>query len=117
MLSFADDTKQTIYKYIAWVFGFGVLRMVETAPKKELFSNPRHPYTQALLSAVPVPQLHRTQKRIVLAGDVPSADAPPSGCPFHTRCRECQEICKTQVPKKRDCGNGHEVWCHFDFGK
>ena len=92
-------------------------RLVETAPKKELFSNPRHPYTQALLSAVPVPQLHRTQKRIVLAGDVPSADAPPSGCPFHTRCRECQEICKTQVPKKRDCGNGHEVWCHFDFGK
>lgn len=88
-------------------------RMVETGPKKALFSSPRHPYTQALLSAVPVPKLHQEEKRILLTGDVPSADNPPSGCPFHTRCWKCKEICKTQVPERRDCGDGHEVWCHF----
>lgn len=88
-------------------------KLVETAPKKALFSNPLHPYTQALLSAVPVPDLHREEKRIVLSGDVPSADNPPSGCPFHTRCRHCQEICKTQVPEWKEYGEGHFAACHF----
>ena len=88
-------------------------RMVETAPKRELFSKPLHPYTQALLSAVPVPDLHRKGQRIVLSGDVPSADNPPAGCPFHTRCRHCQEICKTQVPEWKKCGDDHFAACHF----
>ena len=88
-------------------------RLVETAPKRELFSRPLHPYTQALLSAVPVPDLHRKGQRIVLSGDVPSADNPPAGCPFHTRCRHCQEICKTQAPEWKEYGADHFAACHF----
>lgn len=88
-------------------------RLVETAPKKELFSNPLHPYTQALLSAVPVPDLHREERRIVLSGDVPSADNPPAGCPFHTRCRNCQEICKTKVPEWKEQGYGYFAARHL----
>lgn len=88
-------------------------RLVETASKQLLFSNPIHPYTQALLSAVPVPDLHREGKRIVLSGDVPSADNPPSGCPFHTRCSYCQEICRTQSPEWKEYESGHFAACHF----
>ena len=88
-------------------------RLVETASKQSLFSNPIHPYTQALLSAVPVPDLHREGKRIVLSGDVPSPDNPPSGCPFHTRCMYCQEICRMQSPEWKEYEEGHLAACHF----
>lgn len=89
-------------------------RLVETAPKRELFSHPLHPYTQALLSAVPIPDIHRTGSRIVLSGDVPSADNPPAGCPFHTRCPRCRGLCKTQAPQMKEGANGHWVACHFE---
>lgn len=88
-------------------------KLVETAPKKLLFSNPKHPYTQALLSAVPVPELHREEQRIVLSGDVPSADNPPEGCPFHTRCWKCQDICKREAPGPKMLAGGQVVCCHL----
>ncbi len=88
-------------------------KLVETGPQKELFTNPLHPYTKALLSAVPIPDLHRTDKRIILSGDVPSADQPPEGCPFHTRCPQCKDICKAQVPEMKTYSGEHQVACHF----
>ena len=87
--------------------------MVEVAPKKELFRNPLHPYTKALLSAVPRPDPDRKGGRIILEGDVPSADQPPSGCKFHTRCRHCMDICREQAPAWKDCGGGHKAACHL----
>ncbi|MEF9959102.1 MAG: dipeptide ABC transporter ATP-binding protein [Niameybacter sp.] len=87
--------------------------LVEKAPKEELFANPMHPYTKALFSAIPVPDPTVKMNRIVLEGDIPSPANPPSGCKFHTRCRECMEICKTQVPEYKDYGNDHFVACHL----
>ncbi len=87
--------------------------LIETAPKNEIYENPLHPYTKALLSAVPVPDPDAKRNRIILPGDLPSPANPPSGCKFHTRCPMCQEICKTQRPEMRDAGNGHKVACHF----
>lgn len=89
--------------------------VVEIAGKKELYSTPRHPYTQALLSAIPIPEANRKRNRIILEGDVPSAYNPPSGCKFHTRCPYAQERCRTEVPKLRPIGDrGHLVACHRD---
>lgn len=73
-------------------------RIVEIADKRRLFEHPRHPYTQALLSAIPVPQPGRRRERIVLAGDVPSPANPPPGCAFHTRCAHAEGVCREQVP-------------------
>ncbi len=87
--------------------------MVEYASKKDLFSSPMHPYTQALLSAVPVPDPSVKMKRIILEGDIPSPANPPKGCKFHTRCTKCMEVCKTVEPKFKDYGNGHCVACHL----
>ncbi|MDE7454542.1 MAG: dipeptide ABC transporter ATP-binding protein [Clostridia bacterium] len=87
--------------------------MVEMAKKEDLFGNPLHPYTQALLSAVPVPDPHYKSKRIVLEGDIPSPINPPKGCKFHTRCSQCMEICKEVEPKFIDYGNGHSCACHL----
>ena len=86
--------------------------MVEYASKEDLFNNPMHPYTQALFSAVPVPDPDIKMKRIILEGDIPSPANPPSGCKFHTRCRECMDVCKEVAPVYRDYGNGHFVACH-----
>ena len=90
--------------------------VVELADKKELFANPSHPYTQALLSAIPVPERHSKRKKIILQGDLPSPANPPSGCIFHTRCFMAQEICSTQKPELRDIGGGHLCACHFCNG-
>lgn len=86
--------------------------MVEKAPAKELFANPKHPYTQALLSAIPIPSIDVHQERIVLEGDVPSPIAPKPGCRFAGRCRYCQSICRERSPEMRECSPGHFVACH-----
>ncbi len=86
--------------------------MVEIADKTELYRNPSHPYTRALLSAVPVPDPSYKMKRTILQGDIPSPANPPKGCKFHTRCPHATEQCKTEVPVMTDIGNGHMVACH-----
>ena len=90
--------------------------MVEYGNKKDIFSKPMHPYTQALFSAIPVPDPTVKMNRIILEGSIPSPANPPSGCKFHTRCQHCMEICKTVVPKRYEAGNEHFVVCHL-YGK
>ncbi len=87
--------------------------LVEFGPKRSIFSNPLHPYTQALLSAAPVPDPDAKMNRIILEGSIPSPANPPAGCKFHTRCRECMEICKTVPPKVKEIEPGHMVVCHL----
>jgi len=90
-------------------------RIVELAPRRVLFSNPQHPYTEALLSAVPVPDPASTSKRvrIILPGDVPSPIAPPAGCRFHTRCPYAFDRCRVESPLLREIAPGHRVACHL----
>lgn len=88
-------------------------KIVEISTSEELYKNPLHPYTQALLSAIPVPIVGKTKDRIVLKGDVPSPINKPSGCPFHTRCEKCMEICKTQAPELKQNNGDHHVACHL----
>lgn len=88
-------------------------RIVETATRDEMYGTPLHPYTRALLSAVPVADPELKKERILLQGDIPSPVNPPSGCNFHTRCPECRDICSQTVPKTVDVGNGHLVSCHL----
>lgn len=86
--------------------------IVEMADSDELFENPVHPYTQALLSAIPIPSVDKKRQRIILEGDVPSPINPPSGCPFRTRCTKCTEECKNKMPELKDInGKGHFVSC------
>ena len=87
--------------------------LVETGETDDIFKNPLHPYTKALFSAIPMPDPDLKTDRIILEGSIPSPANPPSGCKFHTRCAECMEICKTQVPVEKDMGNGHMVRCHL----
>jgi oligopeptide/dipeptide ABC transporter ATP-binding protein len=88
-------------------------KIVELVKTERLFSNPKHPYTEALMSAVPVPNPDYTVEEIILTGDVPSPVNPPSGCYFHPRCRYAQGICRTEAPAYRDLGDEHFVTCHF----
>jgi oligopeptide/dipeptide ABC transporter ATP-binding protein len=90
-------------------------RIVEQAPRSVLFSQPLHPYTEALLSAVPVPDPKPAQRRqrIILQGDVPSPIHPPSGCRFHTRCPYVVERCRSESPELREISPGHHVACHL----
>ncbi len=91
-------------------------RIVELAPARELYRQPRHPYTEALLSAVPVPDPTRKARRIVLGGDVPSPMNPPPGCPFHLRCPKVMDICRSVPPPVVEVGAGgasHQVACHL----
>lgn len=87
--------------------------MAEMADKKALFSNPLHPYTKALLSAIPIPDPTLKRERIVLQGDIPSPANPPAGCKFHTRCPLASDICKKDIPAFREAEPGHFVACHF----
>jgi len=91
-------------------------KIVEYAETEELFNNPLHPYTQALLSAIPVPDPTTKRKRIILPGSVPSPINPPSGCPFHPRCPIAEERCKTEVPEWREIKPGHWAACHLAKG-
>ena len=87
--------------------------LVETGTKEDIFANPLHPYTKALFSAIPIPDPDIKMNRTILQGDIPSPVNPPSGCKFHTRCKECMGICKEKEPMAKDMGNGHVVKCHL----
>jgi peptide/nickel transport system ATP-binding protein len=87
--------------------------IMEMAKTEELFANPLHPYTKALFSAIPVPDPDYKMNRVILEGNIPSPANPPSGCKFHTRCKECMEICKTEVPAWQEIEPGHFCACHL----
>jgi oligopeptide/dipeptide ABC transporter ATP-binding protein len=88
-------------------------KVVEVASRNELFDNPQHPYTQALLSAIPIPNPQIKRDRIILQGDVPSPLNPPPGCNFHTRCREAVARCSVELPQLKDLGGQHFCSCHL----
>jgi peptide/nickel transport system ATP-binding protein len=88
-------------------------KIVELAPKRQIFAAPKHPYTQALLSAVPVPEPGAARQRIILKGDVPSPINPPAGCRFHTRCPYAFERCRREEPPLRAILSGHLAACHL----
>ena len=87
--------------------------LVETGDKAKIFANPMHPYTKALLSAVPMPDPDMKMNRIILKGDIPSPANPPSGCKFRTRCQYCMDVCEKEVPQFREYEPGHRVACHL----
>ena len=89
--------------------------VVEIGTKEAVYEKRRHPYTQALLSAIPNVKAKGPQERILLTGDIPSPVNPPSGCPFHPRCRYCTERCKTEKPQLRTMADGTQVACHLDM--
>ncbi len=88
-------------------------KLVEIAPTKELFASPKHPYTEALLSAIPAPDPRRTRQRIILTGEIPNPARPPSGCYFHPRCRYAQKICSQEPPVSQEISPNHFAACHF----
>ena len=91
-------------------------QLAEVAPTEDLFATPKHPYTQALLSANPVPDPTAVSQRMILSGDVPSPLNPPSGCRFHPRCPQVMDVCKTAAPPLIQIGppaKDHQVWCHL----
>lgn len=88
-------------------------RMVELAPTEEMFKEPFHPYTKALMSAVPVPDPEAPKNQIILSGDVPNPANPPSGCTFHTRCPVATDICRSVVPEWKEVSTGRFVACHL----
>ena len=88
-------------------------KIVELAPAEELYANPLHPYTEALLSAVPCTDPDHGKKRIILQGELPSPANPPPGCKFHPRCRHAREACGVEVPEWRDLGGDHWIACHL----
>ena len=92
-------------------------KLVELADDDEIYKNPLHPYTRALISAIPEPDPDRPHNREVLTGDVPSPVDPPSGCRFHTRCPQATERCRTEEPEFRDMGGEHFVACHLMDGR
>ena len=87
--------------------------LVEYADTEKVFSNPLHPYTKALFSAIPIPDPDYQMNRVILEGSIPSPANPPSGCKFHTRCKECMEICKHAVPDWQEVEPGHFCACHL----
>jgi oligopeptide transport system ATP-binding protein len=124
LLSDLQDEFQLTYLFIAHNLAVvrhlstrvGVMylgKLVELAKADDLYEEPKHPYTKALLSAIPIPDPTIRRERIVLKGDLPSPANPPPGCRFHTRCPMAQEICKVEEPPLRDVGGGHLSACHF----
>lgn len=104
----------SVVKHISDRIGVMYLgKMVEMTESNAMFEKPLHPYTQALLSAVPHPNPRRSSDRIILEGDVPSPVNPPKGCVFHTRCSYCMPQCREEIPTFKDAGNGHFVACHL----
>lgn len=103
----------SVVEYISDVVGVMYLgSLVEMAPKKSFFLNPAHPYTRALLSAVPVANPDIKMNRVILKGDIPSPANPPSGCKFHTRCELCTSVCKEKIPEFKEITPQHFVACH-----
>ena len=104
----------SVVKHIADRVGVMYLgRLVEVAEKREFYSNPLHPYSQALLSAIPKSDPSARRDRIILKGDVPSPANPPSGCPFHTRCPYVMDVCRSVTPPLRPTASGHYAACHL----
>ncbi len=104
----------SVVKFISDKIGVMYLgSMVEFGSKDDIFSNPLHPYTQALFSAIPQPDPDIKMNRIILKGDIPSPANPPKGCRFHTRCPKATDICKEKAPEYKDYGNGHCAACHL----
>ncbi len=104
----------SVVKHISDRIGVMYLgRLVELVDKDHLYENPLHPYTQALLSAIPIPKLGHKRERIILKGDVPSPESPPQGCPFHTRCRHKMAICEEVLPEFKEVDNNRFVACHL----
>ena len=92
--------------------------LVEYGNKEDLFKHPLHPYTDALFSAIPVPDPDVKMKRVILEGSIPSPANPPSGCKFHTRCKHCMEVCKQEAPEENWVNETHYVRCHlYDKGR
>jgi oligopeptide transport system ATP-binding protein len=88
-------------------------RVVEIASARALYDNPLHPYTEALLSAVPIPDPKLKRKRVLLKGELPNPMRPPTGCHFHTRCPIAEARCSTEVPVLKVSAEGHQVACHL----
>jgi peptide/nickel transport system ATP-binding protein len=104
----------SVVKFISDKIGVMYLgSMMEFGKKEDIFSNPLHPYTKALFSAIPIPDPNYKMKRIVLEGSIPSPANPPAGCKFHTRCAQCMEICKTVAPEQKEIEKDHFVVCHL----
>lgn len=104
----------SVIKHISDRIGVMYLgKIVELAGEADLFRQPLHPYTEALLSAIPIPNPELHRERIVLEGDVPSPQNPPAGCRFHTRCWLAEDICRVEDPAFVDAGGGHFVACHL----
>lgn len=104
----------SVVKHISHKVGVMYLgSLVELAPKDELYAHPIHPYTKALLAAVPIPDPTIKKNRIILKGDIPSPANPPSGCKFHTRCPYATKRCSEEIPEYRCVGNNHFVACHL----
>lgn len=104
----------SVVKHISHRVGVMYLgSLIEVAPKTKLYENPLHPYTQALLSAVPIPDPTLRRDRIILKGDIPSPANPPSGCKFHTRCPYAMDICSKEIPEFKNVGDEHFVACHL----
>ncbi len=104
----------SVVEYISDVIGVMYLgNLVEYGTTDDIFGNPLHPYTEALFSAIPMPDPTARMNRIVLEGSIPSPANPPAGCKFHTRCAKCMECCKTEVPEQKEIEPGHFVVCHL----
>ncbi|MDE7213932.1 MAG: ATP-binding cassette domain-containing protein, partial [Anaeroplasmataceae bacterium] len=104
----------SVVKYISDTIAVMYLgSLVELGSKSDIFKNPLHPYTQALFSAVPIPDPTVKMNRIILEGDLPSPANPPKGCKFHTRCNKCMSICKYEMPKLIEIEENHFVACHL----
>ena len=107
----------SVVKYISDRIGVMYLgNIVELAESQEMFDHPTHPYTEALLSAIPTTDVDSNREMIPLEGDIPSPVHPPKGCKFHTRCRYCTEICKNVTPQFEEVEPGHFVACHHKLG-